>query len=120
MLWLRHSVLLESFALHTEWWEPGESFTDAVIREVQEETGLHIRSPQLCGIKDWCENQVPAVHESSLKSGNHPKNIPGIRYFHFLFCNGGDGIYSGIQTDGIQGQIEALQIIEPSGPCPTR
>ena len=30
----------------------GESFTDAVIREVQEETGLHIRSPQLCGIKD--------------------------------------------------------------------
>ena len=30
-----------------------------------------------------------------------------------LFCNGGDGIYSGIQTDGIQGQIEALQIIEP-------
>ena len=33
-----------------------------------------------------------------------------------LFCNGGDGIYSGIQTDGIQGQIEALQIIEPSGP----
>ena len=27
--------------------EPGESFTDAVIREVQEETGLHIRSPQL-------------------------------------------------------------------------
>lgn len=37
--------------------EPGESFTDAVIREVQEETGLNIRSPQLCGIKDWWENQ---------------------------------------------------------------
>lgn len=41
--------------------EPGESFTDAVIREVQEETGLHIRSPQLCGIKDWCENQCRFV-----------------------------------------------------------
>ena len=37
--------------------EPGESFTDAVIREVQEETGLTIDSPQLCGIKDWYENQ---------------------------------------------------------------
>ena len=27
--------------------------TDAVIREVLEETGLKISSPQLCGIKDW-------------------------------------------------------------------
>ena len=33
--------------------ENGESFTDAVIREVFEETGLHISSPALCGIKDW-------------------------------------------------------------------
>lgn len=35
--------------------EKDESFTNAVIREVQEETGLTIRSPQLCGIKDWVE-----------------------------------------------------------------
>ena len=41
--------------------ELGESFSDAVIREVQEETGLNIRSPQLCGIKDWCENQCRYV-----------------------------------------------------------
>lgn len=33
--------------------EKGESFTDAVIREVYEETGLKISAPQLCGIKDW-------------------------------------------------------------------
>ena len=33
--------------------EKGESFTDAVIREVREETGLRISAPQLCGIKDW-------------------------------------------------------------------
>lgn len=38
--------------------EKGESFTDAVIREVQEETGLIISSPRLCGIKDWCEDGV--------------------------------------------------------------
>lgn len=33
--------------------EKGESFTDAVIREVFEETGLTISAPQLCGIEDW-------------------------------------------------------------------
>ena len=36
--------------------EEGESFTDAVIREVREETGLVISHPILCGIKDWYEN----------------------------------------------------------------
>ena len=33
--------------------EKGEAFTDAVIREVFEETGLKIFTPKLCGIKDW-------------------------------------------------------------------
>jgi len=41
--------------------EQGESFTDAVIREVKEETGLTICSPQLCGIKDWYENECRHV-----------------------------------------------------------
>lgn len=36
--------------------EKGESFTDAVIREVFEETGLKISLPQLCGIKDWVKD----------------------------------------------------------------
>jgi len=36
--------------------EPGESLTDAVIREVYEETGLTIRAPRLCGVKDWLED----------------------------------------------------------------
>ncbi len=35
--------------------EKNESFADAVIREVYEETGLTIHSPQLCGIKNWTE-----------------------------------------------------------------
>ena len=33
--------------------EKNESFTEAVIREVKEETGLIIHSPKLCGIKQW-------------------------------------------------------------------
>lgn len=33
--------------------EKGEPFTDAVIREVKEETGLTISNPMLCGVKDW-------------------------------------------------------------------
>ena len=33
--------------------EAAESFTDAVIREVYEETGLNISHPCLCGIKQW-------------------------------------------------------------------
>ena len=33
--------------------EPYESFTDAVIREMKEETGLDIRNPKLCGVKQF-------------------------------------------------------------------
>ena len=42
--------------------EAGESFADAVIREVWEETGLTIEQPVLCGIKQWGEkNGVRSV-----------------------------------------------------------
>ena len=33
--------------------EPGEAFTDAVRREVKEETGLDIFRPTVCGINDF-------------------------------------------------------------------
>ena len=33
--------------------EPGEAFTDSVIREVLEETGLTIENPKLCGVKQF-------------------------------------------------------------------
>ena len=33
--------------------EKGEAFTDAVVREVREETGLTVSDLQLCGIKNW-------------------------------------------------------------------
>ena len=46
--------------------EEKESLTEAVIREVQEETGLQIKDPVLCGIYDWI-------------------NEDGSRYFVFLY-----------------------------------
>ena len=33
--------------------EPGEYVTPSVIREMREETGLHIEAPRLCGIKEF-------------------------------------------------------------------
>ena len=33
--------------------EAGESFYDAAVREVFEETGLTVSELQMCGIKDW-------------------------------------------------------------------
>jgi len=33
--------------------EPGESIVEAVIREMEEETGLTVVSPRLCGVKQF-------------------------------------------------------------------
>jgi len=35
--------------------DEGEPIVDSVIREIKEETGLTIKQPKLCGIKDWFE-----------------------------------------------------------------
>lgn len=46
--------------------EENESLTEAIIREVYEETGLTIKNPVMCGIYDWIQDD-------------------GARYFVFLY-----------------------------------
>ena len=61
--------------------EAGESFTDAVIREVFEETGLTIYEPQLCGIKDWPEEDgsryIVLFYKTNKFSGEVRSSIEG-------------------------------------------
>ena len=63
--------------------EPGESFVDAVIREMKEETGLDIKNPRLAGVK-----QFP---------------IEGGRYIVLLFKA---NEYSGTVVSSDEGQME--------------
>ena len=50
-----------------------ESFHDAVVREIEEETGLHIKNPLLCGIKqfqtDQDERYVVLLYKTNSFSG---------------------------------------------------
>lgn len=41
--------------------EKNETFSEAVIREVREETGLTIESPKLCGIYHWLSGSVHQI-----------------------------------------------------------
>lgn len=41
--------------------EEGETFYEAVIREVKEESGLDIESPLLCGVYHWIKNDIHNV-----------------------------------------------------------
>ena len=66
--------------------EPGESLVDAVIREMWEETGLSIRHPRLCGIK-----QFP---------------IEGGRYLVFLFKT---DKFEGTLRSSDEGQVRWVQ-----------
>ena len=61
MLYRGEEILLQN-RVKTDWRgycfpgghvEPGESIVDSVIREMQEETGLTVRNPKLCGIKQF-------------------------------------------------------------------
>ena len=63
--------------------EPGESFVESVIREVREETGLTIKKPQLCGLKQFLRDD-------------------GVRYVVFFFKT---ARFSGELTSSDEGEV---------------
>ncbi|MBQ8837003.1 MAG: 8-oxo-dGTP diphosphatase [Clostridia bacterium] len=63
--------------------EKGEPLTDAVIREVYEETGLSVSNLQMCGVKDWIRDD-------------------GTRYIVFLYKT---NTFSGTLTSSEEGEV---------------
>ena len=61
--------------------EKGEAFTDSVVREVREETGLTVESPRLCGVKqfhtDEGERYVVFLYRSDKFSGELKSSAEG-------------------------------------------
>ncbi|MEX6015027.1 8-oxo-dGTP diphosphatase [Mammaliicoccus sciuri] len=41
--------------------EHGESFISSTIREIKEETGLHTSKLELCGVKNWMDDEIRYV-----------------------------------------------------------
>lgn len=68
--------------------EFGESFTRAVIREVQEETGLTIRHPHLVALKDWVNTDgsryVVLLYRASQYTGQLTSSEEGRVWWHPL------------------------------------
>lgn len=67
--------------------EENEILTDAVVREVFEETGLHIKNPILRGIYDWI-------------------NEDGTRYFVFLYS--ADEFYGELRSSA-EGEVKWIK-----------
>ena len=67
--------------------EDGESLSDAMIREVYEETGLTIRNPKLCGVYDW-------IYED------------GVRYLVFIYMT---TEFSGELKSSDEGQVRWIK-----------
>ena len=61
--------------------EKGEAFTDSVVREVREETGLTIEQPRLCGVKqfytDEGERYVVFLYKTEQFSGKLDSSSEG-------------------------------------------
>jgi len=62
--------------------EPGESFVDAVIREMKEETGLDIKNPRLAGVKQFpIKGGRYVVERAASLAGGRADRCPAAGHF---------------------------------------
>ena len=66
--------------------EEREAISDSVIREVFEETGLIIKNPQLCGIKDWVQKDGARYMVFLYKTNDYSGSLVSSREGEVFWC----------------------------------
>lgn len=102
--------------------EEGETFTESVIREIKEETGLTIRNPRLTGIYHWMRDGIRNVglmyrtkdYEGELLSSEEGKVywISGEEFLKKPLAPGMRQVWQMMHDDNVS---ECLQILTPEG-----
>lgn len=109
--------------------EKKESFTTGVIREIYEETGLHIEHPALCGIYNWIREDdtryIVLLYKANCNSGilkaseegdvfwvpkdefNQMELAPGMKEVLKICCE--DNLIEDFLYKDKQGWVEILQ-----------
>ena len=89
--------------------EPRESFVDSVIREVKEETGLDITNVQLCGIKQFTQEDgkyryIVLLYKTNIFSGELKSSEEGQ-----IFWIEKDKLKDYILADGFETMLEIFE-----------
>ena len=102
--------------------EPGETFTESVIREIKEETGLTIRHPRLTGVYHWMRDGIRNVgflyktneYEGQLSSSEEGKVywISGEGFLEKPLAPGMEQVWQMMHDDNA---MECLQTCTPDG-----
>ena len=102
--------------------EVGETFTESVIREIKEETGLTIRNPRLTGIYHWMRDGIRNVgfmykaneYEGELVSSEEGKVywISGEEFLKKPLAPGMKQVWQMMHDDNA---MECLQTLTPKG-----
>lgn len=93
--------------------EPQESFVESVIREVKEETGLDITNVQLCGVKQWtqqdqCYRYIVFFFKTNTYSGELKSSDEGKVFWinknelsNYILAEGFDNMFEVFDNDNL-------------------